>query len=84
MKSSGLLFESTRNRAVVVEEVLDGLGVDERKFLIENPQYLDVRAEAFLARVAPEWFAQNDLLTDADRERLGELAADALGFGKAA
>lgn len=51
---SGLLFEEDRNREATVAAVLHGLSVDEREFLIEHPQYLGVRAGAFLAHVAPD------------------------------
>jgi len=73
-----LLFEASKNRAEVVLSILDACTVNERAFLIANPVYLGIRAEAYLAGAAPEWFALHKFLSAADRTLLADLAEAAV------
>lgn len=70
-----LLFELDPDRRSTIEDVLRGLSVNERKFLLANSPHLGVRCEAFLASVAPEWFTHHDFLSDDDRDRLAALCS---------
>jgi hypothetical protein len=73
-----LLFQEATNPAAIARAVLRASVPAERPFLLANPRHLGVRCEAHLAGVAPEWFADNGFLDDADREWLGRLAVSAL------
>lgn len=73
-----LLFQEAKNPAAIVRSVLRASAKAERPFLLANPRHLGVRCESHVAGVAPEWFADNGFLDDADREWLGRLAVNAL------
>jgi hypothetical protein len=80
-----LLLESATDnkRREIVRNILNACEPGERKFLVDNPVYLGIRAEAYLADAAPEWFAVNEPFSPADRIVLAGIVADALPDSRA-